>query len=138
MKKVIGYVEQKQVKEERSKAILLWEEQTAQKVIEQIEADKPVDIYSLMAETLTREILAGFRMIEIITIKESCVFAESRAVYLKLTTEIIVRFAKAKTKLRYLLETLSTQNIKDCLEILLGYEEYEIVCELRDEINNRK
>jgi hypothetical protein len=93
MKKMIGYVEHKEVKRERSKAILLWEEQTAQMVIEQIEANKPIDIYSLMAKTLTPEILAGFKMIEIITIKETCDFKECRAVYLKLTTEIIIRFA---------------------------------------------
>ena len=91
-----------------------------------------------MAETLTPEILSGFKMIEIISIKESCDLTESRAIYLKLTTEIIVRFAKSKTKLCYLLATLSTENIEGCLEILVGYEEYEIVCALRDEINNRK
>jgi hypothetical protein len=138
MKKMIGYVEHKQVERERSKAILLWEEQTAQMVIEQIEANKPIDIYSLMAKTLTPEILAGFKMIEIISIKESCDLTESRAIYLKLTTEIIIRFAKSQTKLCYLLATLSVQDIQGCLELLVGYEEYEIVCTLRDEINNRK
>ena len=138
MKKMIGYVEHKEVKRERSNAILLWEDLTAQKVIEKIEANTPIDIYSLMAETLTPEILSGFKMIEIISIKESCDLTESRAIYLKLTTEIIVRFAKSQTKICYLLATLSTKDIQGCLEILVGYEEYEIVCTLRDELNNRK
>lgn len=138
MKKMIGYVEHKEVARESSKAVILWEDRTAQRVIDEIEAGKPVDIYTIMAECLTREILSGFKMIEIITIKDSCNLKESKGIYMKLTTEIIIRFTTSKTKMCYLLATLSKEEIEACMEILVGYEEYEIVCSLRDELNNRK
>lgn len=138
MKKVTAFIELKEMKHQPSKAVRLWEEETAAKVLKEIDANKPIDIYRLMAEALSREILSGFKMIEIITIKESCEPKESKGIYIKLTTEIIIRFATSKTKMCYLLATLSKEEIEACMEILVGYEEYEIVCSLRDELNTRK
>jgi hypothetical protein len=138
MKKVTAYIEHKEMKHQSSKSVKLWEEETAAKVMKEIDANKPIDIYRIMAESLTREILSGFKMIEIISIKDSCNLKESKGIYMKLTTEIIIRFATSKTKMCYLLAILSKEEIQACMEILVGYEEYEIVCSLRDELNNRK
>lgn len=139
MKKVTGICEERTMGYVPSEALIEWEYEAAKRVAEQIDSIENIDIYGVLAETLTPERVAKFSMLELVKIKESCSFKESRGVLIKISSEIILRLFRQenKNKIRYYLSLETLEDLGECLQVLVLQERFEAVCHIRDEINSR-
>jgi len=139
MRKVTGICEEKTMGYVPSKALIEWEIEAGKRISEQIDSIENIDIYGVLAETLTPERAAKFSILELIKIKESCSFKESRGVLIKISSEIMLRLSRQenKNKIKYYLSLETLEDLGECLEVLISQEHFETVCHVRDEINSR-
>lgn len=130
-----GFTESNEIMEH--KGVIAWQNKMGEMIMKIISNGEPIHMDYILSKTFDKEIADNFSKSDLVKVLESSPKNRTPLTYVKILTELMVRFSEKETSIKHFLSRQELEDLGNCLELLLASERFETACYVRDEINKR-